>query len=61
MEQKGKDEDGILGFLSEDIQKELRRGKRLVCTFKLTCSVDIASKLFINNYVLLCMCFYEVL
>nr|XP_012233989.1 PREDICTED: uncharacterized protein LOC105678868 isoform X1 [Linepithema humile] len=33
MAQKGKDEDGILGFLPEDIQKELRRGKRLVCSY----------------------------
>ena len=30
MEQRGRDEQGILGFLSADIQKELRRGKRLV-------------------------------
>lgn len=30
MEQKGNDNEGILGFLVEDIQKELRRGKRLV-------------------------------
>ncbi|XP_011342654.1 dentin sialophosphoprotein isoform X2 [Ooceraea biroi] len=33
MEQKGQDNEGILGFLTEDIQKELRRGKRLVCTY----------------------------
>ncbi|KAL6255966.1 hypothetical protein P5V15_013203 [Pogonomyrmex californicus] len=33
MEQKGKDDEGILGFLTEDIQKELRRGKRLVCSY----------------------------
>lgn len=30
MEQKGNDNEGILGFLVEDIRKELRRGKRLV-------------------------------
>lgn len=30
MEQKGNDDEGILGFLAEDIQKELRRGKKLV-------------------------------
>ncbi|KAL0099451.1 hypothetical protein PUN28_020166 [Cardiocondyla obscurior] len=33
MEQKGDDDEGILGFLAEDIQKELRRGKRLVCSY----------------------------
>lgn len=33
MEQKGNDDEGILGFLAEDIQKELRRGKRLVCSY----------------------------
>ncbi|XP_076223640.1 uncharacterized protein LOC116424549 isoform X2 [Nomia melanderi] len=32
MEQKGGDNDGILGFLKTDIQKEIRRGKRLVCS-----------------------------
>ncbi|XP_033216240.1 uncharacterized protein LOC117172427 [Belonocnema kinseyi] len=31
MEQRGRDEQGILGFMSADIQKELRRGKRLAC------------------------------
>lgn len=30
MEQKGNDDEGILGFLTDDILKELRRGKRLV-------------------------------
>lgn len=30
MEQKGNDDEGILGFLADDIQKELRRGKKLV-------------------------------
>lgn len=30
MEQKGSDDEGILGFLTDDMQKELRRGKRLV-------------------------------
>jgi len=30
MEQKGEDDEGILGFLVNDIQRELRRGKRLV-------------------------------
>ncbi|XP_025268901.1 uncharacterized protein LOC112639372 isoform X2 [Camponotus floridanus] len=33
MEQKGNDDEGILGFLIEDIQKELRRGKRLTCSY----------------------------
>lgn len=35
MEQKGNDDEGILGFLIEDIQKELRRGKRLVYNLKI--------------------------
>jgi hypothetical protein len=30
MEQNGRDSDGILGFLKEDIMKEFRRGRRLV-------------------------------
>jgi len=30
MEQKGEDDEGILGFLVKDIQREIRRGKRLV-------------------------------
>ncbi|OXU25115.1 hypothetical protein TSAR_002713 [Trichomalopsis sarcophagae] len=33
MEQKGNDDEGILGFLADDIQKEIRRGKRLVCSY----------------------------
>ncbi|XP_012151382.1 uncharacterized protein LOC100880920 isoform X2 [Megachile rotundata] len=33
MEQRGNDNEGILGFLVADIQKELRRGKRLMCTY----------------------------
>ncbi|KAG7207936.1 hypothetical protein KM043_009524 [Ampulex compressa] len=33
MEQKGNDDEGILGFLAEDIQKEIRRGKKLVCSY----------------------------
>lgn len=33
MEQRGNDNQGILGFLTEDIQKELRRGRRLVCSY----------------------------
>ncbi|XP_076618815.1 uncharacterized protein LOC143340565 isoform X1 [Colletes latitarsis] len=33
MEQKGRDNEGILGFLASDIRKELRRGKRLVCSY----------------------------
>lgn len=32
-EQKGTDNEGILGFLTADIQKELRRGKRLICSY----------------------------
>jgi len=31
LEQKGDEEEGILGFLSEDILKEVRRGLRLKC------------------------------
>ncbi|XP_043462179.1 putative uncharacterized protein DDB_G0277255 isoform X2 [Leptopilina heterotoma] len=31
MQQKGRDDQGILGFLSADIEKEVKRGKRLVC------------------------------
>lgn len=30
MQQKGRDDQGILGFLSADIEKEVKRGKRLV-------------------------------
>lgn len=30
MQQKGKDDQGILGFLKGDIKKEVLRGKRLV-------------------------------
>ncbi|XP_025162944.1 uncharacterized protein LOC105185627 isoform X2 [Harpegnathos saltator] len=33
MEQKGNDDEGILGFLAEDIHKELRRGKKLICSY----------------------------
>jgi hypothetical protein len=33
MEQNGGDNDGILGFLREDILKEYRRGRRLVSEF----------------------------
>lgn len=33
MQQKGRDDQGILGFLSADIEKEIRRGKRLVSVF----------------------------
>ncbi|XP_014478792.1 PREDICTED: uncharacterized protein LOC106746574 isoform X2 [Dinoponera quadriceps] len=33
MEQKGNDDEGILGFLAQDIHKELRRGKKLVCSY----------------------------
>ncbi|XP_032672057.1 uncharacterized protein LOC116844530 isoform X2 [Odontomachus brunneus] len=33
MEQKGNDDEGILGFLADDIQKELRRGKKLICSY----------------------------
>lgn len=30
MEQRGNDDEGILGFLTDDIHKELRRGRKLV-------------------------------
>ncbi|XP_017877357.1 uncharacterized protein LOC108623397 isoform X2 [Ceratina calcarata] len=33
MHQRGNDNDGILGFLVADIRMELRRGKRLACTY----------------------------
>lgn len=35
MEQNGADEEGILGFLPNDIRKEITRGKKLVnfCKF----------------------------
>ncbi|XP_054270224.1 uncharacterized protein LOC128991406 isoform X2 [Macrosteles quadrilineatus] len=33
MEQNGRDSDGILGFLGNDIHKEVRRGARLYCTY----------------------------
>ncbi|XP_023706470.1 uncharacterized protein LOC111863895 isoform X2 [Cryptotermes secundus] len=33
MEQNGGDNDGILGFLREDILKEYRRGRRLTCWY----------------------------
>ncbi|KAK0088412.1 hypothetical protein PV325_012076 [Microctonus aethiopoides] len=33
MQQRGRDEDGILGFLTIDIEKELKRGRRLVCSY----------------------------
>ena len=31
LEQKGRDEDGILGFLNNDIEKEVLRGRKLSC------------------------------
>ncbi|XP_050494230.1 putative uncharacterized protein DDB_G0282133 isoform X2 [Bombus huntii] len=33
MQQRGKDDEGILGFLKTDIKKEISRGKRLVCSY----------------------------
>ncbi|XP_053200564.1 G2/M phase-specific E3 ubiquitin-protein ligase-like [Panonychus citri] len=33
LEQNGKDEEGIQGFLKKDILKEVARGKRLKCSF----------------------------
>ncbi|XP_012277126.1 uncharacterized protein LOC105697949 isoform X2 [Orussus abietinus] len=33
MEQKGSDDEGILGFLPADIKNELRRGKKLSCSY----------------------------
>jgi len=33
MEQNGRDSEGILGFLPDDITKEVRRGMRLYCSF----------------------------
>lgn len=36
MEQKGNDDEGVLGFLTEDMQKEIRRGKRLVHILEVT-------------------------
>ena len=31
--QKGKDEDGIRGFMASDIKSEIRRGARLKCHY----------------------------
>ncbi|XP_076754834.1 uncharacterized protein LOC143425718 [Xylocopa sonorina] len=33
MQQRGNDDQGILGFLVKDIREEVRRGKRLVCSY----------------------------
>ena len=33
LEQKGKDDDGIRGFLPADIRKEIKRGARLKCVY----------------------------
>ena len=33
MQQSGEDEEGIKGFLPNDILKELRRGARLKCQY----------------------------
>ncbi|XP_076036944.1 uncharacterized protein LOC143022559 [Oratosquilla oratoria] len=33
LEQNGKDEEGILGFLTDDIKKELIRSKKLICNY----------------------------
>ncbi|XP_043266566.1 uncharacterized protein [Venturia canescens] len=33
MQQQGSDDEGILGFLPDDIHKEIKRGKRLVCSY----------------------------
>ncbi|CAL7952237.1 unnamed protein product [Xylocopa violacea] len=33
MQQRGDDDQGILGFLAKDIREEVRRGKRLVCSY----------------------------
>ncbi|KAK1129058.1 hypothetical protein K0M31_020188 [Melipona bicolor] len=33
MQQRGKDDQGILGFLKIDIKKEILRGKKLVCSY----------------------------
>ncbi|XP_066995597.2 G2/M phase-specific E3 ubiquitin-protein ligase [Anabrus simplex] len=33
MEQRGGDEEGIMGFLFEDILKEIKRGRRLACCY----------------------------
>lgn len=40
MEQKGEDHEGILGFLPDDIGKEIKRGRRLV-NFQNTLSLNI--------------------
>jgi len=31
LSQNGTDQEGVLGFLTEDIAKEVRRSQRLVC------------------------------
>ena len=33
LEQNGEDEEGIFGFLKQDIMKECRRARRLKCVF----------------------------
>ncbi|XP_069680738.1 uncharacterized protein [Periplaneta americana] len=52
MEQNGGDNDGILGFLRDDILKEWRRGKRILCFYckkpgaTLGCCVPRCKKVF---------------
>ncbi|PSN36951.1 hypothetical protein C0J52_15884 [Blattella germanica] len=52
MEQNGRDNEGILGFLRADILKELKRGRRLACAYcrltgaTLACCVSKCKKVF---------------
>lgn len=61
MEQKGNDDEGILGFLAEEIQKELRRGKRLVhmSEYQLETVIIILVLIHLNKYIInsyTCVC-----
>lgn len=61
MEQKGNDDEGILGFLIEDIQKELRRGKRLVYNLKIPLYILLIDKLyFIKSLTKFIKCYYKL-
>ncbi|KAK7580235.1 hypothetical protein V9T40_000864 [Parthenolecanium corni] len=52
VEQKGSDDDGILGFLPQDIEKEIKRGEKIPCTYcqafgaTITCSTRNCKKKF---------------
>lgn len=50
MQQRGKDEQGILGFLKTDIKKEILRGKRLVNNYIWIKKRNIKKKIIIQNF-----------